>query len=147
MPYKNPDDLKAQKREYYHANKERILAYHKERYQRTRVEQIARAKKYREQNPDYNRDARLSKLYGLTKTDYLAMLAEQGGGCAICGEPQEERGPNRAAVDHDHATGAVRGLLCTKCNTGLGAFRDRTDLLAKAAMYLKRHAEKNSESA
>lgn len=61
------------------------------------------------------------KLYGLTSDDYDEILARQGGGCAICGGP-----PNHGTrcrnfdVDHDHATGQVRGLLCNPCNRQVG---------------------------
>lgn len=73
------------------------------------------------------------KRFGLTPEQYDAMLAEQGGVCAICQRPDADR---RLAVDHDHATGRVRGLLCKSCNKALGAFRDSTDLLLRAVEYL-----------
>jgi hypothetical protein len=59
------------------------------------------------------------------------MVAEQGGVCAICGRPDPEH------VDHDHETGAVRGILCFNCNGGLGQFRDDIDALQCAAVYLE----------
>jgi hypothetical protein len=71
--------------------------------------------------------------YGLTVDAYDALLAEQGGCCAICGDPPGKR---PLAVDHDHETGDVRGLLCLPCNTGLGLFRDDLERLAAAAAYL-----------
>jgi hypothetical protein len=58
------------------------------------------------------------------------MFAEQDGVCAICREAPAEH------VDHDHATNRVRGLLCFNCNGALGQFRDRADLMLKAATYL-----------
>lgn len=59
--------------------------------------------------------------------------------CAICGKPTEN---NRLlAVDHDHRTGAIRGLLCDSCNKGLGFFEEKTLLLKKAMMYLNRYKE------
>jgi len=58
------------------------------------------------------------------------LLAEQGGLCAICREAPA------AHVDHDHATGRVRGLLCFNCNGALGQFRDRPDLMLRAYAYL-----------
>lgn len=81
----------------------------------------------------------LKKHYGLSKGEYEAMLDKCGGRCSICGqeETQKIRGkPFRLAVDHCHAKGHIRGLLCRQCNTGLGAFRDDVTLLNKAIDYL-----------
>jgi hypothetical protein len=64
---------------------------------------------------------------------YDAQLRKQRGGCAICGAPPKTR---RLNIDHEHLTLAVRGLLCARCNRGLGWFRDRADLLEGAAVYL-----------
>src|SRR6202034_3210108 len=64
----------------------------------------------------------IEKTYGLTEEGYYALLDAQGGVCAIC--HGECRMGKRLAVDHDHATGRVRGLLCGPCNVGLGNFQD-----------------------
>lgn len=66
--------------------------------------------------------------------DRDAMAEVQGGLCAICHEPPLNR---RLAVDHDHETGAVRGLLCTACNTTLGRFNDDPNRFEAAAAYLR----------
>jgi hypothetical protein len=63
------------------------------------------------------------------------MLEDQGGVCAICSKPDEVEG-RRMAIDHNHDTGAVRGLLCGNCNRGLGNFQDDIDMLKKATDYL-----------
>ena len=76
------------------------------------------------------------KKYGLSEDDYAIMLENQNGSCAICGDPQ---GARALAIDHDHATDEVRGLLCTKCNLGLGYFNDSAQLLENARMYLSRN--------
>jgi hypothetical protein len=73
----------------------------------------------------------------MTLDDYDAMLAAQSGGCAICGTPPSVDG-RALAVDHCHATGLVRGLLCRACNQGLGIFADDPQRLRKAANYLRR---------
>lgn len=86
-----------------------------------------------------NRKSALGK-YGLTLDQYDGMVAAQAGICFICGDtpdPNGVRAASRLHVDHDHATGKVRGLLCNHCNRGLGAFRDRRDLLELAINYLK----------
>lgn len=75
------------------------------------------------------------KRYGLTLETYEEMVAERSNQCDICAEQM-----NPPHVDHDHATGKVRGLLCFSCNTGLGKFRDNTETLQQAINYLRRNA-------
>jgi predicted nucleic acid-binding Zn ribbon protein len=89
--------------------------------------------KAKQQQIDYNRHY----LYGLTTEQYEALLASQDGKCAICRtDTWPGKGPH---VDHDHnGSGMVRGILCHKCNLGLGKFDDRVDLLEAAIAYLKR---------
>ncbi len=72
--------------------------------------------------------------FGLDEAEYDRLLAEQGGGCAICGtKPKKYK---HLPVDHDHVTGEVRWILCDSCNTALGGFKDRVDLLEIAIEYL-----------
>lgn len=66
------------------------------------------------------------------------MLKAQGGGCAICGKKPRKR---YLAVDHDHFTGRVRGLLCYFCNTSLGTFEASRDVAQRASDYLARVAD------
>lgn len=66
------------------------------------------------------------------------------GACAICGESETAKSPidgavKRLAVDHDHRTGQVRGLLCSTCNNGLGCFKDNIQLMKRAIDYLDYH--------
>lgn len=75
----------------------------------------------------------LLRKYGLTLADYNDMLARQRGRCAICQKPFH----SKPGVDHDHATGRVRGLLCSFCNTGIGLFHDDPDILRAAITYLE----------
>lgn len=82
----------------------------------------------------------LKHKYGLTPADYARMLEEQGGVCAICGGEPQTNGKARFNVDHCHATGRVRSLLCFPCNSGIGRFKDDPELLRKAIAYLERHA-------
>lgn len=78
--------------------------------------------------------SRLRTQYGLSVDEHAAMLQRQGGKCAICNGPPTSRRP--LAIDHDHATGKVRGLLCDRCNHGLGHFRDSADVMVAAIAYL-----------
>jgi len=80
--------------------------------------------------------------YGITLEQYEAMLKSQNSVCMICKKEEVHRnnqntGVSRLSVDHCHSTGKIRGILCTKCNTGLGSFKDNIELLTKAIQYLK----------
>lgn len=74
---------------------------------------------------------------GLVKKQYDSMFLLQEGKCAICGKTSSENG-QKLAVDHNHETGAIRGLLCSGCNSGLGYFHDNIELLEKSIEYLQR---------
>lgn len=78
-----------------------------------------------------------SRLYGLLPGDYDRMLAAQGGNCAVCGLCPDDG--QRLAVDHDHATGKVRALLCRYCNTALGLLREDPERCSKLAEYAAIH--------
>lgn len=73
--------------------------------------------------------------FGLTPGQYAKMLEAQDGLCAICRQPP---GTHRLAVDHDHSTGQIRGLLCAPCNVALGGFHDDPARLRSAIAYLER---------
>lgn len=81
---------------------------------------------------------RIKRQFGITITQYDAMLATQGGTCALCGQPPE--GGQLLSVDHDHVDGHIRGLLCTSCNLGLGMLGDTVVGLQRALSYLQRPA-------
>ena len=92
------------------------------------------------------REAKLRSKYGLTEETLATMLAAQGGRCAICGTT-EPGGIGTWQVDHDHSCcpsrrvtcggKCIRGLLCQRCNVGLGQFRDNAETLRVAADYLE----------
>ena len=81
----------------------------------------------------YRRDL-LEKKFSMTLEDYDKMMEAQNGVCAICS--QSCVSGRRLAVDHCHATGLIRGLLCANCNRALGLFKDMPERLMKAAAYL-----------
>lgn len=97
--------------------------YDQERYERTKDVAKQRMRK--------NRLAQ----FGLSPEEYDRMLENQSGGCAICGKAAGYA-DKRLAVDHDHETGEVRGLLCDRCNLVLGKMEDSPDLLQRAINYL-----------
>jgi hypothetical protein len=82
------------------------------------------------------RERILKQKYGITSADVERMRVEQGDRCAICSKVFDKTHCNKMCVDHCHATGVVRGLLCTLCNLGVGNFRDRRELLENAISYL-----------
>lgn len=79
------------------------------------------------------------KATGFTPEDFKAKLEEQGGVCAICGT--DDPGKLDFCADHDHATGTKRGVLCRKCNSGLGHFNDNPEVIAKAIEYLSHYTK------
>lgn len=81
---------------------------------------------------------------GVTLDDYDRMLAEQGGGCAICGAPPKTR---RLDVDHDHKTGQVRGLLCVRCNRAVPSWTLSPEWFLAAARYVERHRQLREQAA
>lgn len=82
------------------------------------------------------RDSHFRRKFGITVVEYDRLLAAQGGGCAICGKLQAES-EKTFHVDHDHATGKVRGILCGGCNFMLGQVRDDPAILRTAIAYLQ----------
>lgn len=103
---------------------------------------VAKPSRSTEQNKEYMRLYRITKVYGLTVEEYETLLIRQGGVCAIC----QGISPNGQAlhIDHDHSCcgsgrscgKCVRGLLCANCNKALGLLRDSPTLLNKASAYL-----------
>jgi len=112
------DELRRKGREYYAENRELIQQRARDRY-----------------DPETQKYKRLKKLYGLELEEYDRLVEIAGGKCQICGVPGIETSKG-LVVDHDHETGDVRGLLCTRCNVGLGQFGDDMNLLNKALNYL-----------
>jgi nitrate/TMAO reductase-like tetraheme cytochrome c subunit len=109
--------------EYIKNNKETIYANHKEWSVNNKEETSAYYRK---------------KRYNLSPEDYDTMLEEQDNKCKICLVKFSDVTPN---VDHCHTTNKVRGILCTRCNTGLGQFRDDAETLTKAINYLEEYNE------
>jgi hypothetical protein len=84
------------------------------------------------------KNCQLSRNYGISLKEFENMVAKQNGKCLICNKKPQKT----LCVDHDHACGDVRGLLCSNCNTGLGLFKENTASLQRAIDYLLEYRKK-----
>lgn len=156
-------DLRVQKlrdkaKAYYHAHRDERRAYEKGRQadkqekfrawvkanpEKARARWSASIKRYRltESGRRALDNQDLKKRYGLTGSDFEQMNVAQNGLCFICHQAPSGKRKRRLEVDHDHQTGAIRKLLCHGCNAGMGNFKDRPELLLRAAAYLAAHME------
>lgn len=142
MAKSTPEKLAYAKR-YREAHREKLRTYFSraESLERKRLRRRAYVAKNRELVRARDEAQHLKRYHGMTVEQYQAMVTAQRGLCAICvQEPIGKKHCGKLHVDHDHATGAIRGLLCVDCNMGLGKFRDSQRLLARAQWYLTRHA-------
>ncbi len=128
---------------YYETNKKKVLERQKRHYVANREKRREYGHKWylanREKHIEYGMRNLLKKQYGLTVEQYENMIAEQHGLCVICRKPPSKR--RRLDVDHDHADGHVRQLLCQRCNRGLGCFEDSLELLEAAVRYMRKHSQ------
>ena len=129
-------------RSYNHSEGKR--ARNREYHRENRAERNAgRSARFHADHPDQRHARKLAK-YGLSPEDYAAHLIAQSGVCAICLKPETMLRPHttgiadRLSVDHCHATGVVRGLLCSRCNVAVGMLGDDPVRLRAAASYLER---------
>lgn len=142
---------------YYRQNKQIINQKQREKYHSSNEEEkqkrIERSKKYYRENIEKQRMYSRERLkipeikkkqqellrkrrYGLNTGEYDILFQVQNGLCAICGNPPEKKG---LAVDHNHKTGQVRGLLCIKCNNSLGLLKENINTLEEMIKYLKKY--------
>ena len=105
---------------WYDKNKDKLRRYSKKRYIK---------------NKQYHYEYRIKKTFDISIEEYNEMFSKQNGECAICGIHQKDLN-RRLAIDHCHTTNKIRGLLCGKCNCGIGNLEDNIELLKKAIKYL-----------
>lgn len=126
---------RAQRKAWRLSNPDKVKARDKRAYRKYSDKVIARTRAWYKANPDKVRERSWRRRgIRLTHGDYLLMYAAQGGCCAICGTRH-----NRLRVDHDHVTQKIRGLLCNRCNVGLGMMSDSPTTCRLAADYLDRY--------
>jgi hypothetical protein len=149
MPYKDPEVRRLKARQRYQENKTLIRTYQNEWYQQKVSKDggyvETRASYYQTHIEDYqsrsaswyaNKDNKMRRREKIHGVSFDEMWASQKGLCALGGEPLPENTAD-VAIDHNHATNIVRGLLCRKHNTGIGHFDDSIKELEKAIKYLK----------
>ena len=129
------EHVKAWKRADYALHRDEILAKYKAKYAANPQKFLDRQKQLYDAHPGRRRKYALKEYYGMTLAQFDAIRDAQGGVCAVCQEPFIKI-PH---VDHCHATGTVRGLLCIGCNTGLGQFKDDPERMEAAASYIRKH--------
>ena len=139
--YREEHREKARKyqKKYYKENHEELLKKSRQSYRENIIKKRKMNKEYqqiwRKNNPEKVLK-QLLKKYDLSHEGWLKIWENQNGKCAICGKPFLTL--SQAFIDHNHETGKARGLLCVKCNSGIGFFDDIPRLLMNAAKYLKR---------
>lgn len=127
-------------REWRRRNPEKVREAKRKCREKNRAKYRASERAWKLRNPEKAKRYLLNqqvKRYGITGDDYRQMLVEQEDRCAICNRHRQEFS-RRFHVDHDHDTGVVRCLLCGDCNSGLGLFQEKPELLEMAAQYLRR---------
>jgi hypothetical protein len=131
----NRAKIKKYHQEFYRKNKQRILARNAA-WRKRNIDKVRNAgREYARRNKDRARGTRLLREYGLTPDEFAKLAKVQNRRCAICRRKQP------LLVDHCHKTGKVRGLLCKRCNTGLGQMKDSIKLLKRALGYLNGNDE------
>lgn len=124
----------AEQREKYKENRRKKYAENADH--RMAIREAVKA--WQHANPEARKAQRIKK-YGITMTEFSAMMTAQGGKCAICGHQGTEDRNFFPVVDHCHRTKKPRGLLCMNCNMGIGKFKDNPLLMRKAALYIESH--------
>lgn len=126
----NGEKRRAYYRQWIAQNRDKVRAYAKKHYGKRSPESIAKKNAYRKLS-------HLARKYGMTQADWDAMYADQGGVCAICKVPGRVGKHGKLAVDHCHATGRVRGLLCSPCNISIGILGETPEQWEVVWRYLR----------
>ena len=132
---KNKDIISEKNKIYREKNKENIKVKRKKWEEKNQIKIKNKRKKHYLENKDKAREQHLKYTYGITLKIYNEKLKEQKKRCDICGKHIKKEKIN-LAVDHDHTTGQIRGLLCWKCNTSLGIYENGLIDLNKFEKYL-----------
>jgi len=130
----HPEVIKRAKKNYKLRNKGKIKEYNKKYISEHKEQRRINKRVWRSKNKDKVKNQKLRMAYKITLDDFNMMLGKQNNCCGICGE----KFIGIPCVDHDHQTKEVRGLLCRKCNSGMGGLKDDPVLLFRALEWIKR---------
>ncbi len=136
---RNLEKVRAHGRAFLAANREKRRQQNREERARNAARIRETNRQYREANRELLALTERVRRYGITGAKYLAMREAQSGLCAVCRGPFSSNGKH-IHVDHDHATGKVRGILCRDCNLALGNAKDSIERLEALIAYLRKHA-------
>lgn len=129
----NPEKVKELNAISHRKHREKILAHKKMKYDENPSEYQRRALKWYHAHKEKDRARRVSK-YGLSLEEYIQLI-EDAKTCPLCNDSFEN---NPRVLDHDHKSGNVRGVICRRCNSGIGFLREDVDILLNAIHYLKK---------
>lgn len=127
---------------YRDNNREKVREDDRLAYKKNPKKGRAKAIRYRKENPFATREARLKRDYNLTIEAWENLFKSQGSVCAVCSSDVPKA--VNWHTDHDHVRNVVRGILCYKCNYGIGLLGDTLESVFKALEYLRKHEEKES---
>ncbi len=140
---KTREEKRQYAKRYYKSNRDEVIRKNGE-YAQTKKEELAKYRRnWTTENWDKVYHSNVRRRYGLSRDEYLKIFRAQKGKCAICGcafsgEIRKRKEPNCPHVDHCKIHGHVRGLLCLKCNLGIGFFRYNSDFLRSAIRYVEK---------
>lgn len=141
---KNKEKLRKKQKIYYENHKKELYCYRMINKKKRRIYD----KNYGKEKRSHKRNMWLLKTYQIDSLSYYRLLKQQNEVCAICGKKEIifDKRNNKfrsLAIDHNHKTGKIRGLLCSKCNRGLGLFDDNIQLLKNVIIYLSTKGTQN----
>lgn len=134
----NPEKSKEIKKRYRDTHKVKIASYNRVHNKKTRTQRYSYRSQWRRNNPEKEKAGKLRNRFGLSLQQFKDMLEDQGNKCGVCGIDLSNGGMNHPCVDHDHKTGMVRGILCRRCNSGIGSLKDEPKLLNRAVKWIRK---------
>lgn len=132
---KNPDKVKEGNAEQYRKNRERDIKRKQKWYAKNTERGRESGRRWARNNKEKLRALRIKKDYGISVEEYNSLIVGAGTLCPICRKSFGEIPP---CIDHDHSTGKIRGVICRRCNLGIGLFKESIDAFLNAVEYLRK---------